>query len=121
MRKTPIFNSYVIMISYFIISFRKQSNPYPAFITRFKASFIIYSHDKISIKVLFCHRSKILILIKNCNNELINCIFSSVKNDWFAKFTINIHNFFSKTARNMILIFFSIGSITIFIDPLHPI
>ena len=82
-----------------LIFLSKQSTACPALVTWFKAFFIICSRDKIFIKVLFYHQSTIPILIKNRCNELINYIF-----------IINAYNLVTKSTRNMLLIFFSIGT-----------
>ena len=84
----------------------------PAFVIWFKASFILYSHDKIFIKVLFYHLFTIPILLKNHFNKLVDCLFSSVKNNWLVKSIVKTYNFVSKTARNMSLVFFSLRTIT---------
>ena len=110
--ESPISTGHMIMISYFIISHCKQSTTYSALIT----FFIIYSQDTIFVK-LFYNRSTAPILIKNCCNKFIDCIFSSVENNWLAKSVVNAHNFTNKNARNMLLTFFSTGSTTVFTNP----
>ena len=61
--------------------------------------------------LLFYHISAIIIFFKNFFNKFIDCIFSSVKSNWFTKFIINTCNFVSKTVKIMFVIFFSIWSI----------
>ena len=53
------------------------------------------------IKMFIYQFFAIIILFKNCINEFINCIFTSINSNWFAKFIINTYNFTSKTARNL--------------------
>ena len=53
----------------------------------------------------------IIKLFKNFFNRFINCIFTSIKNNWFPKIIINTYNVISKITWNMTLIFFSIWSI----------
>ena len=101
--RTSLFFCYIIIIRYFIISYMKQ------FICRHKKIFV-----KMDFYYLFNH------LFKNCFNESINCIFSSLKNNWLAKYIINTHNFIIKTVRNMIFIFFSVWSIIISITTFDP-
>ena len=76
--------------------------------------------DKSFLKCVFITFQRFFILIRNLCNEFMNSIFSSVKSNWFAKSIINAHDFISKTARNMLLVFFGIGSITIFVSLWHP-
>ena len=86
---------------------------YQAFITWlifFFFFFSLFRHEKIFVNMLFYYFFAIIILFNNCCNTFIDWIFSSVKNKWLAKFIINTYNFVIKTARNMILIFFSIWS-----------
>ena len=113
MSRTSIFLFYMIIISCFIITCSKQFVTYAAFVTWLKSFFIFYSHDKIFIEMIFYHIFTIILLFKNCFNKYIDCIFTSVKNSWFAKSIINTYNFVSKPARNMFLILFSIWSIII--------
>ena len=61
--------------------------------------------------LLFYHIFAIIIFFKNFFNKFIDCIFSSVKSNWFTKFIINTYNFVSKTVKIMFVIFFSIWSI----------
>ena len=63
--------------------------------------------------LFYCFFFAIITLFKNCFNKFIDCIFPSVKNNWLAKSIINTNNFVSNTAKNMILIFFSIWSVFI--------
>ena len=51
---------------------------------------------KFLLKCFFYHSSAITILFKNCFNESINYIFSSVKSNWLAKFIINKTNLKTK-------------------------
>ena len=69
--------------------------------------------------MFFYHLFPIIVFFKNCFNKSIDCIFSSVKNNWLAKFITNTYNFVSKTARNMSLVFFGIRSIIIIIITLN--
>ena len=63
---------------------------------------------KFLLKCFFIIFFTIIIFFKNCFNKSINCIFFSVKNNLFTKFIINTNNVISKTARNMILVFFCV-------------
>lgn len=105
----------------FFISLSKQSTTYPEFITWFKTLFILYSRDKILVNFFFYSRfffhffqiffhnlSTIPILFKNCFNEPVDGILSSVE----KKSIINALVFISKTARTLLLIFFSKASFT---------
>ena len=110
MRRTSIFHCNMIIIPYFLSS----SVTHFLHIQHLLLNWNLlqkFRHDKIFIKIIFYHFFAIIIFFKKCFNKVIDCIFPSVKNDWFAKFIINKYNFVSKTARNMILIFFSIWSI----------
>ena len=45
-------------------------------------------------------------LLKNCPNKFISCIFTPISNSCFSKSIINTNKFVSKTTRKVILIFF---------------
>ena len=102
MSRTSIFNSYMIIMSDFIISFI-------IFIASLKVFFIIYSHYKIFAKVLFIALFQYSYPLRTAVINLLTAFFSSAKNNRLAKSMINRHNFISKTARNMLLIFFGLG------------
>ena len=108
MSRTSLFSCHMIIISSVIISCSKQFIIYPAFITWLNSSFILYSHYKIFIEIFSYYAFIIIRLFKNCFNKFIDFIFSSLRNNWLAKFIINTYNFVSKTAKSMFLIFFSI-------------
>ena len=59
--------------------------------------------------LLFCNNHTFQKLL----SESINCIFSPINNNYFAKFVINANNFIGKTARNVFWIFLSVWRIII--------
>ena len=98
------FSSYVTMISNFFIVINEFFTN-PASVTWLKLLFF-FTYDKIFVKVFFHYFFAVLILLKNCFNKFISSIFISKDSYWLTESIINTNNLVSKTARNVILIFF---------------
>ena len=97
---TSKFSSYLTMVSYFLI-----------FHWNCSSSWVMI---EFFIEIVFHYFFTVFTLFKNCFNKFIWSIFTSVKNTWLTKFLINTNKFVSKTARNVILIFFWARSLITF-------
>ena len=82
-----------------------------------KKMFFFYTHGQIFVKVLVHYFSAVLVLLKNCFNKFISCIFSSINSKSLSKPYINTNNFVSKTTRSVILIFFCVTTFIAFNTP----
>ena len=103
---TSIFSCYMTMISYFFII--NQFFTYLVCVTWLKMFFVFLSHDQIFVKMFFYCFLTVTKLFKDRLNKTTSCIFIPVKNNWLSKFIIDTNKFISKTARNVMLIFFCI-------------
>ena len=103
---TSKFCSYVTMISNFFIVIINKFFTNPTSITLLKLIFFFFSYDQIFVEMFFHHFFAVLIILKNCFNKFIGCIFAYKNNNWLIKLIIDVNNFVSKTTRNVILIFF---------------
>ena len=102
---TSKFCSYVTMISNFLIVIINKFFTNPTSVTLLKLIFF-FSYDQIFVEMFFHYFFAVLIILKNCFNKFISCIFAYKNNNWLTKLIIDVNNFVSKTTRNVILIFF---------------
>ena len=108
---TSIFFYYIIMTSYFIISFSNQSITYQhLLLDSFSSSADMTRLLLKCFVIIFCN----IHFFKNCFNKFIECNFYSAKNNWHTKSLINAYNFTSKPTSNMSFKFYGIRGITIF-------
>ena len=105
--------NYVTMISNFSsslsISFLQSNNRY--FV---EINVVLFHSWTILLKAFVHYFFAIFILLKNCLNKFISCIFTSVNNSLLSK---PIINFISKITRNVILIFLCVRTFIIFNTP----
>ena len=116
MFRTPVFTNHMAMISYFIISRSKQFSTYLAVITS-----KLFSSCTVMATFLwfFITNIQYSYLLRIAVINLLTSFLSSVKSNWSGRSITNTHSFIRKSARNMLLIFFGIRSITISTSPLH--
>ena len=115
---TSKFSSHVTMISNFFFNIINKYFTNPTTVTLLKLMFFFFTHDQIFVKVFVRYFSAVLILLKNCFNKFVSCIFTSINNNWLSKPIINTNNFVSKTTRNVILIFLVCKNLHSFQQPL---
>ena len=111
---TSKFTIYMTMIPYFFFIIVSKFFTNLTTVTLLKQLFFFFTHDQIFIKVFVHYFSAIFILLKNCFNKLIGCIFTLINNNWLSKRIINANNFVNKTTSNLILIFFWVRTFTDF-------
>ena len=111
---TSKFTSYVTMSSYFFFVIINKFCTNPTTFTFLKEMFFFYTHDQMFVKVFVHYFFAKFILLMNCFNKFISCIFTSINTNWLSKSIINTNNFISKTTRNVILIFFCVRTFIIF-------
>ena len=119
---TSKFTSYVTMISNFFfmiinndeVFFYKSNNCY---FVEINVLFFFSLMIKFLLKCLFITFFAIFILLKNCFNKFISCIFTPINNNLPSKPIINTNNFISKTTRNVVLIFFCVRTFRTFNIP----
>ena len=102
---TSKFSSYIIMISYFFVVIINEFFTNPTSITRSKW-FFFFNHDQIFVEEFSHYFFTVFKIFKDRFNKFISSICNSKNNNWLTKFIININNLVSKTAGNVILIFF---------------
>ena len=108
MNCTSKFSSYLTMISNFFIIILQIQQVLLNWNCCSSSSVMI---KFLCFKVFFHDFFAIFILLKNCFNKFICCIFISKNNNWLTKSIINTNKFVSKTVRNVFLILFWIRPI----------
>ena len=114
----PIFFCYTAMIIYFISPTSNNLSHIQHLLLSWDLSSISAHISKALLKCFFLYPA-IKILFQSYFFKHVSCIFTPIKNNWLAKFIININNLISRPARNIVFLFFSAWSISPYIQSQH--